>query len=267
MIRLIACCLYLFALIVPAQAQGDGHPGRDPIDRVTLQAAAAFSKQVERELAQHGAYIALVFRADEPRADLPDGVRYTHGAFWVYGPVTEADGSEGYGYAVYNLYPGQAAPTGSHLVQDWPLDFMRGDALGEVGVIIPSEEMQIRLLDVIASDQYDQLHQPAYSPLSNPADLRFQNSAEFLLDIVAAAAWLTDDRTRIKVNLDAYFRPTTIAMGWWERLTAGWFDPALRLEDQSGGPVRIASYGSIADFMLTFDLAEDVFEIEATSQD
>ena len=259
MFRLIACCLVLLIPAIPAGAENDARP----VDHFTLQEAADFSKQVERALADRGAYIALVFRSGHPREDLPDGVRYTHGAFWVYGPVTESDGSEGYGYAVYNLYHGQADPTRSHLVQDWPLDFMRGDAVGEVGVIIPGEEMQIRLLDVLASDQYDALHQPAYSRLSNPADLRYQNSHEFLLDVVAAAAWLTNDRARIKLNLNAYFLPTSLRLGWWERLTAGWFDPRIRLDDQSGGPVRIATFASISDFMLTFDLATESFELSA----
>jgi len=259
MIRVIACCLLLLNLPAPADADSNSRP----VDHFTLQEAAEFSKQVERELAEQGAYIALVFRSGRPRADLPEGVRYTHGAFWVYGPVTEADGSQGYGYAVYNLYHGQADPTQSYLAQDWPLDFMRGDAVGEVGIIIPSEEMQIRLLDVIASDQYDNLHQPAYSLLSNPADLRYQNSPEFLLDIVAAGAWLTDDRQRIKINLDAYFLPTRIQLGWWDRLTAGWFDSRLRLDDQPNGSARIASFASISDFMLTFDLADEIIEIRS----
>ncbi|WP_291842932.1 DUF2145 domain-containing protein [Maricaulis sp.] len=263
MLRLIACCLVLLIPGIPAGADSDARP----VDHFTLQEAANFSKQVERELADQGAYIALVFRSGRPRADLPDGVRYTHGAFWVYGPVTEADGSQGYGYAVYNLYHGQADPTRSHLVQDWPLDFMRGDAVGEVGVIIPSEEMQIRLLDVLASDQYDALHQPDYSLLSNPADLRYQNCTEFLLDVVAAAAWLTDDRTRIKVNLDAYFLPTSLRLGWWQRMTAGWFDPRIRLDDQTNGPVRVATFASISDFMLTFELADNAHEIERVPAD
>ncbi|RKR00128.1 DUF2145 domain-containing protein [Maricaulis maris] len=259
MFRLIACCLFFLTLPAPAHGDSDARP----VDHFTLREAADFSKQVERELAERGAYIALVFRSGRPRDDLPDGVRYTHAAFWVYGPVTEFDGSQGHGYAVYNLYHGQADPTRSYLAQDWPLDFMRGDAVGEVGVIIPSEAMQIRLLDVLASDQYDNLHQPAYSLLSNPSDLRYQNCTEFMLDVIAAAAWLTDDRTRIKINLDAYFAPTLVRLGWWQRLTAGWFDPRIRLDDQASGPVEIASFTSIADFMLAFELAEESFEIQA----
>lgn len=259
MLRLIACCLCLVILAAPASGDSNGRPG----DHFTLQQAADFSKQVERELAGRGAYVALVFRAGSTRDALPDVVRYTHGAFWVYGPVTEADGSQGFGYAVYNLYHGEADPSRSRLVQDWPLDFMRGDAVGQVGIIIPTAEMQIRLLDVLASDQYDHLHQADYSLFSNPADLRYQNSAEFMLDVVAAAAWLTDTRRRIKVNIGAYFAPTLLHISWWDRLTAQWLDPRVHLDDQRDGLIRIASFASISDFMLTFDLADESLELTA----
>jgi len=53
-----------------------------------------------------------------------DGLDYSHGAFWthgafrVYGPVTEADRSQGYGYAVYNHCSGQSGRRLSHLVQN-----------------------------------------------------------------------------------------------------------------------------------------------------
>jgi hypothetical protein len=258
MLRLIACLILVACLAQPAGAESD----RRPVDRFTLAEAADYSKQIERELAQRGAYVALVFRSGRPRADLPDGIRYTHGAFWVYGPIETVDGETVYGYAVYNLYHDEEDTGRSRLVQDWPLDFTRGDAVGQAGVIVPTPQMQVRVLDVIASDTYDALHQPAYSLLSNPTDLRFQNCTEFLLDVVASAAWLRSDRMQIKVNLAAYFSPTELRIGWWQRLTARWFDRRIRFDDHEG-PVHIATFTSIADFMEAFSLADEIFEVEA----
>ena len=259
MVRLIACLvLAVGVLAAPAGADGNRHlPGR-----FTLQEAADFSKQIERELAARGAYAALIFRSDRPRDDLPEGMRYTHGAFWVYGPIETLDGQITHGYAVYNLYHRPDDPRLSRLAQDWPLDFTRGDAVGQVGIIVPTPDMQVRILDVIASDTYDALHQPAYSLFSNPTDLRYQNATEFVLDVVASAAWLRTDRMQIKANLAAYFAPTLLHIGWWERLTAPWFDRRIRFDDQPG-PVAVAGWSSISDFMLAFGLAEDAFELEA----
>lgn len=259
---LLACGLAAAPVATPAATASDGHP----VEHFTLSEAAGISKRIERELASRGVYAALVFRAGRPREDLPEGLRYTHGAFWVYGPIDMVGGGTTYGYAVYSLYHGFFDKTRSRLAQDWPLDFVRGAASDEVGIIIPTPQMQVRILDVIASDTYEALHQPAYSALSNPGDPRFQNAEEFLLDVVASAAWLRTDRAQIKSNLRAYFAPALVEMNGFERLMADWFDPRIDLDDQPG-PVRIATFATIADFMLAFDLASDVVEIDAAAPD
>lgn len=231
-----------------------------PADAFTVEEAADFSKLIERELAARGAYVALVFRTGRPRENMPEGIRYTHGAFWVYTPVETADGETLYGYAVYNLYHEAEETRRSFLHQDWPLDFTRGDVVGEVGVIVPSPEMQRRILDVMASDDYDALHQSEYSLVSNPADGRFQNCTEFMLDVIAAAAWETADRDRLKVNLGEYFNPAEIELGFFQRLLGPMFDPRIRLEDQNGA-IATSTFAGIAEFMETYELDQEVFEL------
>ena len=259
--RGLIACLALFALLVAVPgARADSND--EPVNAFGRREVADFSKQIERELAQRGAYVALVFRAGRERDALPEGLRYSHGAIWVYTPIETANGETHYGYAVYNLYHGEFEPRRSFLVQDWPFDFVQGDAVGQVGVIVPSPEMQLRLLDVIASADYQYLHQPYYSLLSNPFDARFQNAPEFLLDVVSAAGWQTVDRVQIKVNLVEYFRPERVRVGWLSRLVWGLFDRRVTFEDQ-GRRVFVASYDSIANFMLRYEMASEVFEIEA----
>ena len=258
MLRLIACLWFCLGLATPVAADSD----QRPVDHFTITEAADFSKQIEHALADRGAFIALVFSSGRDRARLPDGVRYTHGAFWVYGPIETAEGDTSFGYAVYNLYHDAQTVTRSYLAQDRPLDFTRGDVVGQVGIIIPSADMQARLLQLITSPTYEALHQPAYSLLSNPTDLRFQNCTEFMLDILSAAAWNRTDRTQIKINLDAWFQPTQISVPFWQRWTAGWFDRRIRFEDHNG-PVEVATYESIADFMTRYGLAAETFELDA----
>ena len=77
----------LAALVVagaalPAIAQDSSARAIAP--HFTPEQAAAFSKQMERDLADRGARVAIVFRAGRMRDQLPDGIAYTHGAFWVY---------------------------------------------------------------------------------------------------------------------------------------------------------------------------------------
>jgi hypothetical protein len=86
-----------------------GFSGRTPNPHLTIEAAAAFAKQIEEALAAKGVRLAMVFRTGRPRDKLPKGISYTHGAFWAYVPITTAAGETIYGYAVYNLYHGDGA--------------------------------------------------------------------------------------------------------------------------------------------------------------
>lgn len=259
---LLVCLALVGALAIAPTARAESNS--EPVDAFSLREMADFSKQIEQELASRGAYVAMVFRTGRDRSQLPGEIRYTHGAFWVYAPVPTLGGGTQYGYAVYNLYHEIDPVTVSGLYQDWPLDFTRGDSVGQVGVIIPNREMQSRILDVIASPYFEALHHPEYSLLSNPADSRFQNCTEFMLDVISSAIWQTASRDQIKVNIEAYFRPTRVQLNVFQRFLAPLADQRLRFDDQRDG-IRTATFASLADFMLAFDLADEdqIFEIDA----
>jgi hypothetical protein len=115
-----------------SQAASAGFSARGaPAVYLTAEQAAAFSKQVERDLADKGARLAIVFRTGETRDMLPDGISYTHGAFWTFAPISLDDGRVINGYAVYNLYHGDGktlAMDKSYLHQDFPIDFVAPSA-------------------------------------------------------------------------------------------------------------------------------------------
>jgi hypothetical protein len=227
----------------------------------TAPEAADFSKQIERDLASKGARIAMVFRTGRPRSDLPEGIAYTHGAFWIYRTIKTADGRQISGYAVYNLYAGdgKAWPkTQSRLVQDYPFDFTRGSSVDDVAVIIPSPEMQRRIIAVVDSPTYEKLHNPAYSLVANPWASRFQNCNNFMLDVVGAAAWDTDDPARITADLKAHYQPTVVKAGPLMRLFGPIADSRLRTDDQKG-PIRTATYESMSAFMRDNGLLQDAY--------
>lgn len=230
--------------------------------RFTPEEAAAFSKDIEAALAERGARVAMVFRTGRPRDQLPAGFNYTHGAFWVYQPALAPDGRQVMGYSVYNLYSGDGKTlpkSRSRLAQDFPFDFVAASQENDVAIIIPSPEVQKRLYGVIASPTYDALHVPDYTLIANPADPRYQNCTEFLLDVLAAAIWETGSYAQIKVNLAAHFQPAVVkdARGL-KRLLAPVADPRLRSDDHQG-PVRTATFETIAAFMQTNGYAQEAF--------
>ncbi len=224
--------------------------------------AAEFSKQIERELASRGARIAIVFRAGRARSAMPEGIRYTHGAFWVYTTVETEDGRRVPGYAVYNLYSGfEDDPLRSFLHQDFPLDFTAAMAVGQAGVIVPTRDMQRRMLEVMNSRTYYNMHQPVYSLISNPFDARFQNCNEFMLDVVGAAAFDTDDRNEVISHLREGFEPTEIPTNLFQRMFARFTDSRLRTADHRGG-IRTVTFASLGSYMEAQGFADNVFELD-----
>ena len=262
--------LAALCLAAPAGAQSTadsvnalpgGFSAHGPARHLRPEEAAAFAKQVERDLAARNARVAVVFRAGRPRNDLPADIAYTHGAFWVYGETTGADGKTYKGYAVYNLYQGdgKSLPVDqSYLAQDYPIDFISGSQADDVGIIIPSPEMQRRIENIINSPSYEKLHVKSYTLVSNPFDGKHQNCTEFLLDVVSAAAWQTDDYAQIKADLKAHFHATVIHASLLERIFGPVFDPRLNLDDQ-GEDIETAEFASIARFMKDNGLLQESY--------
>ncbi len=228
----------------------------------TPEGAARFAKQVENDLAQQGARVAIVFRSGRARSQLPAGMSYTHGAFWVYQTIHLADGREAPGYAVYNLYVGDGAEARtSRLAQDFPINFTIGAATDDVAIIVPTPEMQRRILLIMGSPAYEQLHQPSYSLVANPFELRHQNCNTFMLDVVAAAAWETTSPAQIAANLRAHFTPTEVNVSGIQRVFGPLFDPRVQVDDQRERIIT-AGYESMSAFMLQNRLADRAYVVE-----
>lgn len=255
-----ACLAATPALAAPPRPVPDsGFSGHAAQARYTGPEAAAFAKQIEHDLAAKGARVAIVFRTGRPRDKLPEGIAYTHGAFWVYTDITGADGNIYKGYVSYNLYQGdgQSLPRDrSYLAQDFPLDFIAGNQTDDVGIIIPSPEMQRRIMTVMASPAYEKLHVTSYSLVSNPLNTAHQNCTEFLLDVIASAIWRTDNYPQLKADLAADFQPTIVRANIFERTFGPVFSASLKMDDQSG-PIRTATYESIAGFMRNNKLLKE----------
>src|SRR5262249_31904068 len=162
------------------------------------------------------------------RAQLPAGISYTHGAFWVYQTIHLADGRDVPGYAVYNLYVGDGREARiSHLVQDFPVNFTSGAVTDDVAIILPTPAMQRRMLAIVRSPPSQQLHVASYSLAASPFDLRHQNCTPFMLDVVASAAWQTTSLPQIAADLRAHFTPTTVNVSGLQRLFGPMFDPRV----------------------------------------
>lgn len=242
--------LYLPMAFAGSQAGGEVH---FPAEKIIK-----FSKQIEKALASKGARVAILARVGRPPSELPAGMHFTHVSFAVYSTITTTDGRNIPGYAIYNLYQSNDKPDTSSLVQDFPVDFFSGVAALEAGVIIPSPELQRRLLETISSSAYKELHDPNYSAIANPFTLGKQNCTEHTLDVINAAIYQTSDINLIKASEKAYFVPQIVNVAGLKLALASMFSSEISLSDHPDTPVT-ATFETIGQYLKKYDEGSQLF--------
>lgn len=226
----------------------------------SVEQVIKFAKKVERTMADKGAYVAILARMGRPRSELPEGMHFTHVAFAVYSEITTSDGRKVPGYAIHNLYQKDAQPDVSDLVQDFPVDFFAGAAELEAGIIIPSTELQRRLLSVIGSPAYGTLHEPHYSVIANPYTLGKQNCTEFVLDVTNAAIYQTDDIGKIKANEKAYFVGQKVNVNPFKLMLGSMFSKEVSTSDHHGETIT-ATFETIGKYLKKYDEGTEVLTV------
>lgn len=171
---------------------------------------AIFAKDVEKYAAARGARAFIIGRVGRPLSELPSGVRFTHTAIAVYSSIQLESGETVNGYAIHNLYQDTGQSNKSNLVVDYPVDFFWGAHALIAGIIIPTADLQQRLIESIADGTNLKVHNPQYSVLSNPFNSQLQNCTEHTLDIINASIYKTTDLEQLKINAKAHFKPQRI---------------------------------------------------------
>lgn len=248
--------ILMCATLLPALSWAGSTETAD--SKLPAQEVKTYADRLERDLAARGANIAIVARVGRDPADLPNGINYTHVAYWVFSKITREDGTHYNGYRAYNLYQTAEDASISRLIQDNPADFFAGAHALDAGVIIPDQRLQKKLLSVISSPAYAQLHNASYAVLANPMTPQFQNCTEHTLDVLMASLYGTSDKAQIKSNIAAYFEPQPVKIGGLKRMLAPAKSAALTTQDH-GNEIRTATFGAIARFMVEHDLSNQVY--------
>jgi len=220
------------------------------LDEETL---ASYSAQLTGELSYNKVEFAIVSRAGQPRKRMPEGVSYTHSAFWI--------SNESGGYDVYNLYHGEENRRISSLVADLPSDFIRPTRAHDVGVIIPTASFQSEMKDYILSPSYGRMHNPSYSLISNPFDARYQNCNEFVLDELASAIWEEADISKLITRLSKSFEPTEIKAGLIRKRVAPYVDERLVMKDH-GNTIQTTTREDLIEFLKSQNLLDKAYRLD-----
>jgi hypothetical protein len=191
------------------------------------------------------------------------GIRYTHaGLAW-------RDHPKGRWHFVHEL--NHCGRSTSQLFDDGPVDFFlerpfRYDAL----VAIPAAELQRSIVALLRGGVDRELHEPAYNAIAHPFRTRFQNSNQWLLELVALALEPGGPRTRAEAQRILQrrdFQPARVRLGFFERVgTYNMENVSLADHDRSelreGGYLYV-SVESLVAFLEQQGATDQVFEIPA----
>lgn len=222
--------------------------------RFSPEEIAKFAKNVEKYAAKQGARAFIIARVGHPANKLPKGFEFTHTAIAVYSQITLSNGEKVKGYAIHNLYQSAKDSGKSSLVTDYPVDFFWGAHELKAGIIIPTPELQTKIVDVISSGQNKLLHNSNYSLVANPFNKRYQNCTEHTLDIINAAIYQNYDIDRLKTSAKAYFEPQKVHVSRIKLTMGSLFSEGVSLKDHERS-VKTASFSAIARYLESYELA------------
>jgi hypothetical protein len=146
----------------------------------------------------------------------------------------------------------------SSLYDEGLINFFLDDPFAYEAIIaIPTPDMQHALVKVLRSKTVWRLHQPHYNTIAHPQSLDFQNSNQWLLELVVAtlAKGAANSRSDVQQHpLMQQYQPDVIAIDRLTRLGGGLFKANLTfsdhpLADRLKGEYRIVSVRSVIRFL------------------
>jgi hypothetical protein len=213
-----------------------------------------FAKNVEKYAAQQQARAFIVARVGRPENELPKGIKFTHTAIAVYSAITLDDGNTVKGYAIHNLYQREGKLDKSDLVIDYPVDFFWGAQEMKAGIIIPTPELQSRIIKLIASGENKTLHNENYSVIANPFTNELQNCTEHTLDIINAAIYQNTNKQQLKLNAKQHFSPQVVSTNRFKLALGSIFMDDVTTKDHQGR-IQTATFTTIAKYLASNKLA------------
>jgi len=225
--RLSAWCLAAAlssALALPAQA---GQPCREePLTPGEVVKSMDLARKTFEALEASGARVALVARAGQDLSKY--GLRYSHMGIVV------RDHPAGRWTVMHEL--NACGTASSELYNEGIGNFFLSDLYHyEAGIVVPGPETQERLARLMATRSPRRMHEPHYNMLSYVYSTRYQNSNQWLLELLAAASAAPGQvETRLEAQAwlkQAGYDPVTVEIPAAVRLGARMFRANVAFDD------------------------------------
>ncbi len=235
----------LFAAIAATLAMSAPvHAGRScqevKPDAATVQKALQLALRTREALDASGAPVGLVGRVGRDLSK--NGLRYSHMA------IAHRDHPKGRWFLTHML---NECGTGASSLYDEGLgNFFLDDVfVFEALIVIPTPDLQARLLAVMATPLPLNLHQKSYSLIAHPFSTRHQNSNQWVLEQIAAAlapAGAVASRADAQRLLrERGYAPGAISIGPFERIGARLFAANVYFNDHSNDEMQAGRYQAV----------------------
>jgi hypothetical protein len=244
--------IVLVGLIVATAEAGTTCSEKAPTPRA-LQKGLELGLETSSVLERSNAELAIIGRIGSDLSEY--GLRYSHAGFvW-------RDHPQGRWLVVHML--NQCGTAHSDLFDEGLGSFFLDDPLiYETLLVIPSASTQRKLARALGSDLPRRLYEPAYSMIANPWSTRYQNSNQWLLEVLAAS--LTDEapanrgKAQELLHVQRYV-PAVIHLPPLKRLGARLFAANARFDDHtmeewSTSRYNIVSVESVGAFLKRIDI-------------
>jgi len=205
------------------------------------------------------AEVALVGRIGSDQSKR--GIRYTHaGIAW-------RDHEAGPWHFTHML--NHCGSNRSQLFDDGPVDFFLERPFRYTAqVIVPVPALQKELARRLRMHDGGPIHEPRYSAIANPFRTKFQNSNQWILELIAIALDPEATPTREHAQLilrGMDYQPERVRLGFFERVGTHRMgnvslDDHSRREMRKGGFAYV-SVRSLARFLEAHDLAAEILEV------
>ncbi|WP_295996161.1 DUF2145 domain-containing protein [Rugamonas sp.] len=235
-----------------------------PITRTALENALTTSANVQAALNASGGEVAIVGRQGNDLSEY--GLKYTHAGF-VFRAAPDQP------WRVYELL-NQCGTADSELWVDGLANFFLDDPFTfDAVLIVPPPAVAARLARLLGQPaQLHHFHERQYNMVAYPFSTRYQNSNQWLLELLAAAE-ASDVRVRDREQAQAWlklvgYRPTEMHIGPLTRLGGRMFKANVAFDDHPNqlrfsDRINVVTVESIMAFVRQRDEGWTILELKS----
>lgn len=246
--NLFWCLLLLPSLVVAGTACTE-----KPQSAETVQKAFQLAIKTREALDASGAQVALLGRVGQDLSKY--NLRYSHMAFaW-------RDHPQGRWLTVHEL--NKCGTAESALFNEGLANFFFDDMFAwDALIVTPSPEVQAKLVaELTQTNTLKTLHQPRYNMLAYPYSTKYQNSNQWVLEVLADAMQKPQQPSRIESQKwlrQAGYKPSNLHIMTLTRLGARMFKANVAFDDHPTGDrilgkIEAATVESVTDFLQKID--------------